>query len=66
MTYCVNCDELRRYQVMADGLWECRTCGYSIECVECGHDMHRDHRTDDTTHECTGCAICAEARSAVA
>lgn len=42
-SYCANCDEVQRYEVMADGRWDCRACGFSIECVECGGTMAADH-----------------------
>lgn len=45
-SYCTNCDEVQSYKVDATGGWECRACGYSIECVECGGTMSARHDCD--------------------
>lgn len=48
-TYCANCDAVTRYRLDAAGLWECTACGFGIECVECGHTLHKNHDCNTDT-----------------
>ena len=44
MTLCLACDEVRRYRVESGtGLWFCASCGFAIDCVECGRTMFHGH-----------------------
>lgn len=42
-SYCNECQEVRSYRVDGAGEWFCRSCGFAIECVECGLTVTADH-----------------------
>ena len=42
-SHCNECQEVRSYKVCADDTWECLSCGFAIECVECGLTMTAGH-----------------------
>ena len=49
-SFCNECQSVEPYKVDAAGEWFCRTCGFAIECVECGQTMTAGH-TCRTLHE---------------
>ena len=42
-SYCANCDQVEGYKLDEAKGWECRACGFAIECVECGLQMSAGH-----------------------
>lgn len=42
-SYCANCDQVEGYKLDEAKGWECRACGFAIECVECGLQMSARH-----------------------
>jgi hypothetical protein len=48
MTFCANCDQMRRYTLDEAKRWECRSCGFPIECTTCGQQLSARHDCQST------------------
>lgn len=42
-SYCANCDQVESFKLDEAKGWECRACGFAIDCVECGLQMSAGH-----------------------
>lgn len=42
-TFCSNCERMVRYRLDEVKQWECRGCGFAIDCTRCGSTMEARH-----------------------